>query len=63
VQLSLAETNHNLSFSVNSGKNCSRMTYTYLSQLIVSLKNTGPTILLALTAHHTPTVTGWSRAS
>jgi hypothetical protein len=27
------------------------MTCTYLSQLIVSLKSTGPTILLALTAH------------
>jgi hypothetical protein len=34
---------------------------TYLSQLIISLKNTGPTILLALTAHQTPTFTGWSR--
>jgi hypothetical protein len=32
----------------------------YLSQLIVSLKNTGATILLALTAHQTPTFTGWS---
>jgi hypothetical protein len=31
----------------------------YLSQLIVSLKNTGTTILLALTAHQTPTFTGW----
>jgi hypothetical protein len=39
------------------------MTYTYLSKLIVSLKNTGPTILLALTAHQTPTFTIWSRAS
>jgi hypothetical protein len=34
------------SSSVNSGKNCPRMTCTYLSQLIVSLKYTGPTILL-----------------
>jgi hypothetical protein len=37
------------------------MTHTYLSQLIVPLKNTGATILLALTAHQTPTCTGWSR--
>jgi hypothetical protein len=29
------------------------MTCIYLSQLTVSLKNTGPTILLALTAQHT----------
>jgi hypothetical protein len=32
------------------------MTCTYLSQLIVLLKNTGPTIHLALTAHQTPTL-------
>jgi hypothetical protein len=31
----------------------------YLSQLTVSLKNTGTTIFLALTAHQTPTFTGW----
>jgi hypothetical protein len=31
--------------------------------IIVSLKNTGPTVLLALTAHQTPTFTGWSRTS
>jgi hypothetical protein len=36
---------------------------TYLSQLIVSLKNTGATILLALTAHQTPTFTGRSGTS
>jgi hypothetical protein len=29
------------------------------SQLIVYLKNTGTTFLLALTAHQTPTFTGW----
>jgi hypothetical protein len=31
--------------------------------IIFLLKNTGPTILLALTAHQTPTFTGWSRTS
>jgi hypothetical protein len=31
----------------------------YFSQLIVSLKNAGTTIILALPAHQTPTVTGW----
>jgi hypothetical protein len=37
------------------------MDCTYLSQLIVPLKrNTGPTMLLAFTAHKTPTFTGWS---
>jgi hypothetical protein len=36
------------------------MTCTYLLQLIVSLKNTGPSIILALTAHQMPTFTGWS---
>jgi hypothetical protein len=51
------------SSSVNSAKNCTRMTCTYLSQLIVSLKNTGPTIVLSLKAHQTPTFTGWSGAS
>jgi hypothetical protein len=35
------------------------MICTYLSQLIVSLKITDATIL-ALTAHQTPTFTGWS---
>jgi hypothetical protein len=44
-------------------RNARRTTCTYLSQLIVSLKNTGPTILLALTAHQTPNFTGWGRAS
>jgi hypothetical protein len=39
------------------------MICTYLSQLIVSLKNTGATILLALTEHQTPTFTGWSGTS
>jgi hypothetical protein len=46
---------------INHGKNCPRMTCTYLLQLNVSLKNTGPTILLALTAYQKPTFTGWSR--
>jgi hypothetical protein len=32
-------------------------------QLTVSLKNTGTTILLALTAYQTPTFTGWSGPS
>jgi hypothetical protein len=32
------------------------MTCTYLSYLIIYLKNTGPAILLALTAHQTPTL-------
>jgi hypothetical protein len=36
------------------------MAYISVLQLIVLLKNTGPTIL-ALTAHQTPTFTGWSR--
>jgi hypothetical protein len=39
------------------------MTCTYLSQLIVLLKNTGSAILLALTAHEIPTFFGWSRTS
>jgi hypothetical protein len=39
------------------------MTYTYLLQLIVPLKNAGPTILLAFIAHQTPIFTGWSRTS
>jgi hypothetical protein len=52
-----------LSSSVNSEKNCPSITCTYLSQLIVSLKNTGPTILLALEAHQTPTFTGLSGTS
>jgi hypothetical protein len=43
------------SYSLNSGKNCLRMTCTYSLELIVSLKIAGPTILLALTAHQTPT--------
>jgi hypothetical protein len=49
-------------FSVNCGKNCQRMTCIYLSRLTVSLKkNTGLTILLALTAHQTPSFAGRSR--
>jgi hypothetical protein len=39
------------------------MTCTYLSQLIVLLKNISSTILLAPTAHQSPTLTGWSRIS
>jgi hypothetical protein len=31
----------------------------FCNYVIVSLKNTGTTILLALTAHQTPTFTGW----
>jgi hypothetical protein len=38
--------------------------YTYIYFTInCFVKNTGPTIPLALTAHHTPTFTGWSGAS
>jgi hypothetical protein len=51
------------SSSVNSEKNFPRMTCTYRSQLIVSLKTQVPIILLALEAHQTPTFTGWSGAS
>jgi hypothetical protein len=40
-----------------------KMLCRYLSQLIVSLKNTGSTIILALTARHTPIFTGWNRTS
>jgi hypothetical protein len=42
---------------------CCPSTRRYLLQLITSLKNTGITILLAFTAHQTPTFTGGSRTS
>jgi hypothetical protein len=43
-----------------SWKHCPS-THKYLLQLIVSLKNRCTTILLALTAHQTPTFSGWLR--
>jgi hypothetical protein len=42
-----------------SVENSAISTRRYFSQLIVSLKNTGTTILLEFTAHQTSTFTGW----
>jgi hypothetical protein len=39
------------------------MTYTFFFVIKCFVKNTGPTILLALTAHQTSTLTGRSRTS
>jgi hypothetical protein len=39
------------------------MTCTYLPQVIVSLKITGPKIILALAAYQTQTFTRWSGTS
>jgi hypothetical protein len=46
-------------FVLGSVESAVLSTRRYFLQLTVSLKNTGITFLLALTAHQTPTTTGW----
>jgi hypothetical protein len=46
--------------TIHRSQNVFKMLSLYMSQLIVSLKDTGTTILLALMIHRIPIFTGWS---